>query len=297
MKVAEAPDPDQILWSNQQVAFSSRRYRICFLVFQFVFFVAGTLAMNYFLIFKQREYEKAGNVSELMQCSEFKNWASLDEFKGQAMTQYSQLKQQKEQQGINDFSELGEIGCYCKYLKENTDQKLDQVKFEGYGDRLFCKEWDDLQVEYFWFRLVYPVLIVFIVNGVVAYLLSKAVVNLRINTIARHSKVEFFSIFVYECISIGFAFLATTAVQQVLNEPIDQWHRGLDYAWYQEFGATVCMVIVLSIFSSNTFEWLRYFGKACVRCKDRGCWCGLRAPPVKDETQSNGVRSKQRTQQ
>lgn len=152
-------------------------------------------------------------------------------------------------------------------------------------------------MEYFWFRMVYPVLIVFVVNGVVAYLLSKGVVNLRINTIARHSKVEFFSVFVYECISIGFAFLVTTAVQQVQDEPADQWHRGLDYAWYQEFGATIGVVIVLSIFSSNAFEWLRYFGKACVRCKDRGFRCGLRAPPGKDETQSNGVRSKQRTQQ
>lgn len=130
-------------------------------------------------------------------------------------------------------------------------------------------------MEYFWFRMVYPFLIVFLFNGVVAYLLSKGVVNLRISRIAKHNKVEFFSIFVYECISIGFAFLITTAIQQVVDQS-DRPHEGIDHAWYQEFGATVCMVIVLSIFSSNAFEWLRYIGKACVRCKDRGFHCSLR---------------------
>lgn len=88
LKVAEAPDPDQILWGNQQTPFRSRRYRACFLLFQFLFFVAGTVVMNYFLIYKQREYEKAGNVSELMQCSQFRNWASMTEFKNHAIAQY-----------------------------------------------------------------------------------------------------------------------------------------------------------------------------------------------------------------
>lgn len=114
------------------------------LILQFVLFVAGTVVINYFLILKQREYEKAGNVSALMECSEFENWSSLAEFKNHAIAQYSQLKEQKAQQGITEFQDLGEIGCYCKYLKEHTCHHLDQIKFEGYGDRLFCEEWEDL---------------------------------------------------------------------------------------------------------------------------------------------------------
>lgn len=97
-------------------------------------------------------------------------------------------------------------------MQNTTSEQLDQIKFEGYDDRLFCQEWVDQQMEYFWFRLVYPILIVFIFNGLVAYLLSKGVASLRVKTIARHSKVEFVCVFIYECISIGFAFLITTAI-------------------------------------------------------------------------------------
>jgi hypothetical protein len=39
--------------------------------------------------------------------------------------------------------DLGEVGCYCKHLKENTDEDLDAVRFEGHGDRQFCTEWSD----------------------------------------------------------------------------------------------------------------------------------------------------------
>jgi len=36
-----------------------------------LFFAVGTVAANFLLVLKQREYEKEGNISELMQCSDF----------------------------------------------------------------------------------------------------------------------------------------------------------------------------------------------------------------------------------
>lgn len=56
------------------------------------------------------------------------------------------------------------------------------------------------------------------------------------------------------------------------------------------------MVLVLSIFSANTFEWVRYMFKGCTRCRDRGCRCALSLPNT-DEKVGSTVRSKQRTQQ
>lgn len=147
-----------------------------------------------------------------MECSEFSNWASLDEFRAQAINHFNQIKEAKKKDGEKEFRDLGEIGCYCKHLKENTEQDLAAVKFEGFGDRQFCTEWNDAQAEYFWYRLVYPVLFVFVLNGPVAYLLTSAVASLRIRAMPKHSKVEFLCIFLFECIGIGFTFLVSTAL-------------------------------------------------------------------------------------
>lgn len=59
---------------------------------QMLFFVACALAMNFFLILKQREYEKSGNISELMLCSDVENWGTLAEYKSQAIAQYARLE-------------------------------------------------------------------------------------------------------------------------------------------------------------------------------------------------------------
>jgi len=66
IKVSEAQEPDQILWINQQEHDSYKRYRRCFLVLILVFFAVGTVAANFLLIHKQRQYEKEGNISELI---------------------------------------------------------------------------------------------------------------------------------------------------------------------------------------------------------------------------------------
>ena len=62
------------------------------LILQLALFIAAILGINYVLLYKQREYEKAGVISELMDCSEFSNWASLDEFRAQAISDYNQIK-------------------------------------------------------------------------------------------------------------------------------------------------------------------------------------------------------------
>lgn len=213
MKIGEAPEPDQILWGNQQVAFRTRRYRACFLIVQVIFFVACAVALNYFAILMQRQYEKSGNISELMLCSNLENWGSLDEFKAQSIAQYAELEKKKKKEGEDEFKDLGQVACFCKYLRDNTDQDLEKVKFDSYDDRLLCKEWNDQQTEYFWYRLVYPILIVFIFNGLFSYLLSKGAISLKVKTVGGHSKVEFVAVFIYECISIGLAFMITTAIQ------------------------------------------------------------------------------------
>lgn len=111
------------------------------LIIQLVVFISAIVAINHALLYRQRQYEKAGIVSELMECSEFSNWASLDEFRAQAIADYNKIKEAKEKAGEDDFMELGEIGCYCKHLKEKTEEDLGAVRFEGHGDREFCTEW------------------------------------------------------------------------------------------------------------------------------------------------------------
>lgn len=113
------------------------------LLLQLALFITAILAVNYVLLYKQREYEKAGVISELMECSEFSNWASLDEFKAHAINNYNEIKAAKEKEGKDEFMDLGELGCYCKYLKENTEEDLDAVEFDGYSERQFCSEWKD----------------------------------------------------------------------------------------------------------------------------------------------------------
>ena len=105
---------------------------------------------------------------------------------------------------------------------------MDTVKFEGYKDNKFCEDWEDYQVNYTLFRLIYPILFVFIINGPISYLLTKAVTNLRIRAMPKHSKVEFIMIFIFETIGIGFTFLISTAVQQYWDQS-DIWNKGIDY--------------------------------------------------------------------
>jgi len=95
------------------------------------------------------------------------------------------LKAKKEAEGKPNFRELGEVACYCKYLKDNTCHSLDDVVFNGLGDKKLCQEWSDYQNEYFYFRMVYPILIVIFINGLVAYLLGNAVVGMKMNDITR----------------------------------------------------------------------------------------------------------------
>lgn len=124
-------------------------------------------------------------MADLAQCSKFLQWDTLAQFKSHAIASYIVLKKEKEAEGIKNFRQLGEVGCYCQYLKENTCTKLDTVRFTGLGDRALCKEWNDYQIEYFWFRMVYPVLIVILINGLVAYLIGNAVVGMKMNDITR----------------------------------------------------------------------------------------------------------------
>lgn len=112
----------------------------------------------------------------------------------------------------------------------------------------------------------------------------------------KHSKVEFFCIFLFECIGIGFTFLISTAVQQAWDNS-DQWHRGIGHAWYQEFGSSICLVIILHVFSSNSFEWLRFLAQTVVRCRDRSFRCRIKQLPKEGEKTSDLVWSQQRTQQ
>ena len=92
--VSEAQEPDQILWINQQEHDGHKRYRRCFLFLILAFFVSGTIAGNFFLILKQRQYEKEGNISELIQnrCSDEQSWNTLAEYKSHALSNYLDLK-------------------------------------------------------------------------------------------------------------------------------------------------------------------------------------------------------------
>ena len=65
--------------------------------------------------------------------------------------------------------------------------ELDQIKFEGFKDKNFCGEWEAYQTNYQLFRIIYPILFVFIINGPVSYLLTRAVTNLRIRVMPKHS--------------------------------------------------------------------------------------------------------------
>jgi len=101
------------------------------------------------------------------------------------LAHYLELKARKEAEGKPKFRELGEIACYCKYLKENTCTGLDTVTFIGLGDKKLCENWSDYQNHYFYFRMVYPVLIVVFINGLVAYLLGNTVTGMKMNDVTR----------------------------------------------------------------------------------------------------------------